>query len=70
MNPMKKIIFIALLLLSFSSIAVCDYKDEIQTLTARMQELAGSKTGLSDSERFEEIVAMTYEYTMLSLRDR
>ena len=66
MNPMKKIIFIALLLLSFSSIAVCDYKDEIQTLTARMQELAGSKTGLSDSERFEEIVAMTYEYTMLS----
>ena len=67
---MKKIIFIALLLLSFSSIAVCDYKDEIQTLTARMQELAGSKTGLSDSERFEEIVGMTYEYTMLSLRDR
>ncbi len=64
--PMRKIIFIALLLLSFSSIAVCDYKDEIETLTARMQELAGSKTGLSDSERFEEIVGMTYEYTMLS----
>ena len=63
---MKKIIFIALLLLSCSSIAVCDYKDEINTLTVRMQELAGSKTGLSDSERFEEIVDMTYEYTMLS----
>ncbi len=63
---MKKILFIALLLLSFSSIAVCDYKEEIETLTARMQELAGSKTGLSDSERFEEIVGMTYEYTMLS----
>ena len=48
---MSKIIFIALLLLSFSSVAVCDYKDEIETLTVRMQELAVNKTGLSDSER-------------------
>ena len=63
---MKRIIFIAILLLGFSSIAVCDYKDEIKALTVRMQELAGSETGLSDSERFEEIVSMTYEYTMLS----
>ena len=63
---MKRTIFIVLLLLSFSSIAVCDDNDEIETLTARMQELAGSETGLSDSERFEEIVGMTYEYTMLS----
>lgn len=63
---MKRTIFIVLLLLSFSSIAVCDYKHEIETLTVRMQELAGSETGLSDSERFEEIVDMTYEYTMLS----
>ena len=63
---MKRIIFIAILLLSFSSIAVCDYTDEIKALTERMQELAGSETGLSDSERFEEIVGMTYEYTMLS----
>jgi uncharacterized protein (DUF885 family) len=63
---MKRIIFVALLLLSFSSIAQGDYQDEIKALTARMQELAGSDTGLSDSERFAEIVGMTYEYTMLS----
>jgi len=63
---MKKNIFIALLLLSFSSIVFCDYQDEIETLTARMQALAGNDTGLSDSQRFEEIVAMTYDYTMLS----
>jgi uncharacterized protein (DUF885 family) len=64
--PMKKLILITLLLLSFSSITFCDYKDEINTLTARMQELAGAETGLSDSERFEEIIGITYEYSMLS----
>ena len=63
---MKRIIFIAILLSGFSSIAVCDYNDEIKALTVRMQELAGPETGLSDSERFEEIVGMTYEYAMLS----
>jgi len=63
---MKKIIFIALLLLSFSSVVNCDYQDDINALTLRMQELAGAETGLSDSERFQEIVGITYEYTMLS----
>jgi len=65
-NPMKRNIFIVLLLLGFSTTVVCDYQDEINTLTTRMQELSGSDTGLSDSERFDEIVAMTYEYSMLS----
>ena len=63
---MKRLILITILLLSFSSIAVCDYTDEIKALTVRMHELAGSETGLSDSERFEEIAGITYEYTMLS----
>lgn len=63
---MKRIIFIALLLLSFSFTVLGDYQDEIKTLTNRMQELAGSDTGLSDSQRFSEIVGITYEYTMLS----
>jgi len=31
-----------------------------------MQVLSGSDTGLTDSERFQELVGMTYEYTMLS----
>jgi uncharacterized protein (DUF885 family) len=65
-NQMKRLILITILLLSFSSIAVCDYTDEIKALTVRMHELAGSETGLSDSERFEEIAGITYEYTMLS----
>lgn len=63
---MKKITLIVLLLLSFSSIVLSDYTDEIKALTLRMQELAGPDTGLSDAQRFEEIVGITYEYTMLN----
>ena len=63
---MKKIILIAVLLLSFSATVFGDYQDELKALTVRMHELAGAETGLNDSERFSEIVDLTYEYTMLS----
>ena len=63
---MKKIIIVSLLLVSFSTGSFGNYQDEIKALTARMQELSGDKTGLNDSERFKEIVDMTYDYTMLS----
>ena len=63
---MKKIIIVLLLLVSFSTGSFGNYQDEIKALTARMQELSGDKTGLNDSERFKEIVDMTYDYTMLS----
>ncbi len=63
---MIRIIFVSLLLLGLSSTASADYQDDIKALTTRMQELSGGETGLSDSERFEEIVDMTYDYTMLS----
>jgi len=64
---MKKIILsLAFAFLSFAVVANADYKDELEALNTRMQELAGSKTGLNDSQRFNEIVDMTYEYTMLS----
>ena len=63
---MKRIIIVSLLLVSFSTGSFGDYLDEIKVLNARMQELSGDKTGLSDSERFKEIVDMTYDYTMLS----
>jgi len=64
---MKKIIItFTFVLLCFAVIANADYKDELNALNTRMQELAGSKTGLSDSQRFNEIIDMTYEYTMLS----
>ena len=41
---MKKMLFVAMVLLGFSSIAYCDYKDENNVLTMRMQELAGAET--------------------------
>jgi uncharacterized protein (DUF885 family) len=63
---MKKIILIAVLLLSFSTSVFCDYQDELKAITARMQEFAATDSGLTDSERFSEIVDLTYEYTMLS----
>lgn len=63
---MIRIIFISLLLMGFSSTSAGDYQDDISALTARMQKLSAGDTGLSDSERFKEIVDMTYDYTMLS----
>lgn len=63
---MRKIIIVLVLLSTFSSTSFADYRDEIQTLSTRMQELSGAETGLNDSERFKEIVGMTYDYTMLS----
>jgi len=62
----KIIITFTFVMLCFAVSANADYKDELNALNSRMQELAGSKTGLSDSQRFDEIVDMTYEYTMLS----
>ena len=63
---MKKSIFILLLLFSFCSLSFANYQDEIKALTSRLQLFAESDAGLNDSERFAEIVKMTYEYTMLS----
>ena len=64
---MKKImLWIVLLCLSFSPLISADYQDEIKILTKRVESLGSSKTGLSDSERFAELVNITYEYTMLS----
>jgi len=64
---MKKIrLTFTFTLLCFAASAGADYKDEINALNTRMQELSGSETDLSDSERFNEIVDLTYEYTMLS----
>lgn len=40
----KKMLFVAMVLLGFSSLTYCDYKDENNVLTLRMQELAGAET--------------------------
>ena len=64
---MKRIILtISLVLLFIAPLANADYQDEIKALTARVQELAESKAGLTDSERFKELIDITYEYTILS----
>jgi len=55
-----------LLILLVTPLANADYQDEIKALTYRMQALSGSETGLSDTERFQEIIAITYDYSMLS----
>jgi len=64
---MKRISLIIVLVSLFAiSLANADYRNEIKVLTDRVQELANSKAGLSDSERFQELIDITYEYTMLN----
>ena len=40
--------------------ALCSKNEKV------IEELAESKAGLSDSERFNELIDITYEYTMLN----
>src|SRR5210317_1045697 len=63
---MRKIIVISLLLLGFSSTSFADYQDEIAAVRTRVQAFAESDAGLSDSERFQEIIKLTYDYAMLT----
>lgn len=63
---MKKIIIISFLLLGLSSTSFADYQVEIAEIRTRVQLFADGDAGLSDSERFQEIVKMTYDYTMLN----
>ena len=64
---MKTIIFaFTFAALCFAPLSSADYNADIKALTDRVQELAESKAGLTDSERFEELVQISYEYTMLN----
>ena len=63
---MKNNIIALMMLLGFSFGTFADYKGELATLSARIGELAGIETGLNDSERFKEIIGITYDYSMLS----
>ena len=60
------ILTISLVFLLIAPLVNAGYQDEIKVLTARVQVLAESEAGLSDSERFEELVDITYEYAMLN----
>jgi uncharacterized protein (DUF885 family) len=62
---MKNIVVVLVLILGFSGTSFGDYRDEIDTLRARMEVLGGDGSGLTDSERFNELVGLTYEYSML-----
>ena len=64
---MKKSGLVVFVFLQFlATLAIADHKDEIGALTARIQQLESGETGLNDSERFNELLDATYEYTMLS----
>ncbi len=64
---MKGTVFtISLTFLLLAPLVSADYQDEIKALTSRVEVLADSKAGLSDAERFKELIDITYDYTMLS----
>jgi uncharacterized protein (DUF885 family) len=63
---MKNNIIALMMLLGFSFGTFADYKGELEALSARIGALAGIETGLTDSERFKEIIGITYDYSMLS----
>lgn len=56
----------ALALLLQLSVASADYKDEISLLNERLTGITADQLGQSDSERYNELVGMLYEYTMLN----
>ncbi len=64
---MKKIISVLSLLLIFTSSALmADYQNDIKNLTDRVIKLADENTEQTDSERFNELVEIAYEYTILN----
>lgn len=64
---MKKTLTLSLLLLlAVSQPVFAGYQEDIKALTDRIQELAGDETELTDSERFNEVVTLGYDYTMLN----
>ncbi len=64
---MKKILlFLAFTTLFISFACYSDYKEETRKLMDRVLELSGEETGLSDSERLNELFGITYDYSMLN----
>ena len=57
---------IGLSFLIFTPLVAADYKDEISVLSSRVQELTDAESSSSDSQRFNELVEIGYEYTILS----
>jgi uncharacterized protein (DUF885 family) len=43
-----------------------DYREDVRALVERVDALSGSDTGLNDSERFAELIGISYDYSMLS----
>ena len=62
----KSILLFVFTLLCQMSIVSADYKDEIIQLNQRLAEITDNQTGQSDSERYNELVTMLYNYTMLN----
>ena len=64
---MKQSVLVLMLALALATPqASSDYRQDIQQLVDRMTELSGDDTGLDDSQRFAEIVSISYDYSMLN----
>jgi uncharacterized protein (DUF885 family) len=48
------------------NVSFAEYMDDIEALVERVAELTGQGSGLNDSERFAELVEISYNATMLS----
>jgi uncharacterized protein (DUF885 family) len=64
---MRKGLLVAGLALAFTcNVSLADYRDEIAALVERVAELTGGDAGLSDADRFAELVQIGYDYSMLN----
>lgn len=63
MNTIK--IAVSIFLICLMSAVQAGYQDDVEKLNLRMAEITANEAMQSDAERYNEIVKMTYEYTML-----
>jgi uncharacterized protein (DUF885 family) len=46
--------------------SLADYREDVHALVARVEAMADDAAGLSDSQRFAELVQVSYDYSMLN----
>jgi len=63
---MKKTLLAIILLSSLPLSLHADYRDEVQSLVARIAQIGAGEAGLDDSTRLAELISISYDYTMLN----
>jgi uncharacterized protein (DUF885 family) len=46
--------------------SLADYREDVHALVARVEAMTDDAAGLSDSQRFAELVQVSYDYSMLN----